>query len=212
MYYKHLLNVHFFCSNSVKCPGNATKSSPIKTTMLATISGKNSGFRRTYDYSAHNLLLECSHHTQITNDESCFCKKYKMYHTYHFDEQVPLNIQALLGTYEKQESSKGNDIIKRTFKQKDKDLYLFRIHPNDRIWSIGPGLAIDHAPLARIDFHSYDANWCPNRNDISKGLNWEVFDPVTQLWSHNTNIKVECIECPKNFFICPTSGKCGSSL
>ena len=200
MYYKHLLNVHFFCSNSVKCPGNATKSSPIKATMPVTINGK-----KLRDYYASKLLLECSHHTQITNDESCFCQKYKMYHTYHFDEQVPLNIQALLGTYEKLESSKGNDLIKRTFKQKDKDLYLFRIHPNDRIWSIGPGLTIDHATLAHIDFHSYDANWCPNRNDVS---NWEVFDPVTQLWSRNTNIKVECTECPKNFFICPTSGKC----
>ena len=195
----------FFCSNSDKCPGKATKSSPIKTTVQSTIYGQNYANEYLPLSQFTNLTFECSHHTQITNKESCFCKKYNIYHTYLFDDEVSSNIQALLGTYEEHKSSSGNEEIKIIFKQKNKDMYLFKIHPNDRIWSIGPGLTIDHATLAHIDFHSYDANWCPNRNDVS---NWEVFDPVTQLWSRNTNIKVECTECPKNFFICPTSGKC----
>ena len=196
---------NFSYSNSDKCPGKATKSSQIKTTVMAKIYGENHGDQYIREYLPFppttpmiNLTFECSHHSQITNIGSCFCKKYQIYHTYLFDEQVSSNIKALLGTYEQLESS--------TFKQKDKNMYLFRIHPNDRIWNIGLGLTIDNAPMARIDFQSYDANWCPNSD--YNGLNWEIFDPTIQRWSDNANIKVECIECPKNYFLCPTSGDC----
>ena len=125
---------NFSYSNSDKCPGKATKSSQIKTTVMAKIYVENHGNPYIREYVTLppttpmiNMTFECSHHTQITNIGSCFCKKYQIYHTYLFDEEVSSNIKALLGTYEQLESS--------TFKQKDKNMYLFRIHPNDRYWT-----------------------------------------------------------------------------
>ena len=96
------------------------------------------------------MTFECRNHSQITNYETCSCKKYKINHIYHTKEQVPANVEAILGTYEKIESSEENVITTTTFKEKSKDMYLFRVHPKGRVWTISSGLTIEDHSLSLI--------------------------------------------------------------
>ena len=97
------------------------------------------------------VSFECG--TPILYD-ICLCKKYRIYHSYYFEEQVPTEVVEILGIYEKIHSSENSQFGAITFKQQSKDFYLFSVHQNGRVWSIRHGTTM----ASHIDFGSYDEN------------------------------------------------------
>ena len=119
----------------------------------------NSEHGRLWDIKIHEsqLSFECRDQTKKTNYDSCSCKEYRVF---YIDEEVPSDVDTILGEYEKVSMSQFQYYGATTFKEESKDLYLFSIHPQGRVWTIGQGLTIDSQPLARIDFEVYDINRC----------------------------------------------------
>ena len=106
-------------------------------------------------WDSTNVTFECTEPTLQTNHHACSCKKYKVYHSYYFEEQVPTEVVEILGIYEKLELQE-NSFGVPSFKHQSKDIHLFSLHPKGRVWSIGQGLTIADTEASRFDFESYD--------------------------------------------------------
>ena len=154
-------------------------------------------------WDSTHVFFECGESILQTSHQTCSCKKYRVYHSYYFEEQVPTEVVEILGVYEKFESTDSN-FGAISFKQHSKDMYLFSVHPKGRVWSIGYGLTITDTEASRIDFESYSENLCPHYGSHN-GLHWEIFRQ--EIWE-TSNITVACIECPANYFLCPETGDC----
>ena len=80
-----------------------------------------------------------------------------------------------------------------SYKEDSKEMYIFSIHPQGRVWTFGPGVTIDQKSLAYIDFGSYDANKCPHYGN-KNGLHWKLIDSEEEL-----NMNIVCMECQEGY-------------
>ena len=195
--------MNFFTFDSDhECPGITSKLSPSKEYMSASIKYISHDSNQN-QWDSTNVTFECTDH------HACSCKKYKVYHSYYFEEQVPTEVVEILGIYDKLESTE-NSFGVLSFKHQSKDIHLFSLHPKGRVWSIGQGLTIADTEASRIDFESYDENLCPHYGSHND-FHWKIFKQKTEqgqeIWE-TSNVEVACIECPANYFLCPESGDC----
>ena len=151
------------------------------------------------------MFFNCGESILHLNHYTCSCKKYRVYHSYYFDEQVLTEeVAEILGIYEKFESSK-NDLGVMSFKHQSKDLYLFSVHPKRRVWSIGHGFTITDTEVSSIDFELYNENLCPHYGSYN-GLRWKVFKQKTEygqdIWKNsNIYLKIKLQRYPIFFII-----------
>ena len=115
-------------------------------------------------WDSSNVFFKCAEPTFQSSHHTCLCKKYRVYHSYYFEEQVSTEVESILGIYDKSENNFGISL----FKQQSKELYLFSVHPKGRVWSIGNGLTITDAEAAHIEFQSYNENLCPHYVNLER--------------------------------------------
>ena len=201
--------------NSDECPGDTAKQHPSKKTIVLSIFDISKDLSNTNsngnEWTSGNVHFECQQGYPSSNYQTCACKKYKVNHKYSSGQTVPPKVNVILGTYEKENDF---DSSGTTFKEPSKNLYLFSIHPEGRVWSIGKGKEVNDEAYARIDFDSYDEYQCPHysMHNNNNTFHWELLMSTTEQgqenWETNTNVEIECIVCQETYFLCPESGDC----